>query len=83
MDSRRQISLLLAAGVWLSAALLALGLAMSRPDWLRAGLLVLLMTPPLRVAALAAVWAREKDWRFAAAAAGVLALMLSGAALHR
>lgn len=82
MDSRALVSALLAGGVWTSAGLMAAGLAAGRPDWLRAGLLVLLATPPLRVAALALVWARERDWRFAAAAAGVLALMLSGAALH-
>src|SRR5690348_12539708 len=39
------------------------------------GLMLLIATPVLRVAVLAAGWAVERQWRFAAVAAAVLALL--------
>lgn len=45
-------------------------------DLLNLGLLVLIGTPMLRVAVLAAGWAFERAWRFAAVALLVLALLI-------
>lgn len=39
------------------------------------GLLMLILTPVLRVAVLAIGWAVERDWRFAAVAVAVLGLL--------
>ena len=74
MDSPRLVGALLGGGVWTSAALLAAGLVLGE-GWLRAGLLVLLATPALRVAALLAAWLSERRWGFAAVAATVLLLL--------
>lgn len=43
---------------------------------LNLGLLILLATPMLRVAVLAAGWAFERSWRFASVALLVLALLI-------
>lgn len=47
------------------------------------GLLVLLATPILRVLALVASFARDRDWRFAGVALGVALLLLVGILLGR
>lgn len=41
-----------------------------------AGILLLAITPALRVVALLGLWIRERAWRFAATAALVLALLV-------
>ena len=72
-------------GVWLSAALLAAGLALSlaRPGsaaghvLLRAGLVVLMGTPVLRVALSIAEAIRQRDWFWLWTTVAV-ALVLSG-----
>jgi hypothetical protein len=43
------------------------------------GVLVLALTPPLRVAALVLLWSLERDWRFVLV--GTVVLMLLGAAI--
>lgn len=48
---------------------------------LGAGVLVLAATPFVRVLALAAIWARMRDWRFVTVAAVVLALLALAATL--
>ncbi len=70
------------AGVGVSTALLAIGLAvhLAAPGdvsafLLNAGLLVLMGTPMLRVALSCAEYVRERDWFFAAAALGVLVVL--------
>jgi uncharacterized membrane protein len=80
---------LLGAGVAASAALLAAGLllevpSVSRPlaqTLLRAGLFVLIATPIARVLASCATYLRHRDWLFAAAAIGVLGVLLLGVGL--
>lgn len=48
---------------------------------LGAGVLVLAVTPFVRVLALAGVWARVRDWRFVATAGVVLALLVAATLL--
>lgn len=50
-------------------------------DLLDLGLLVLIATPVVRVAVLAIGWAIDRNWRFAAVALAVLALLGAGMAL--
>lgn len=77
---RRAISRTLAAGVALGSLAIAIGLAEEalRLDggvWLKAGIIILVSTPYLRVLQLAAMFARRQEWRFAVLALTVLALM--------
>ena len=51
------------------------------PSLIALGLLVLMSTPVVRVAVLAAGWLLEGDRRFAAVAATVLAILLASVAL--
>lgn len=84
---RRGVHLVLTAGVWGSAALLALGLVLhlARSPWerraLSAGIVVLMCTPLVRVAALAAGYARKRDWPFFWVSFGVLAMLGIGVLL--
>jgi hypothetical protein len=45
------------------------------------GALVLALTPAVQVASLLVSWARERDYRFAIVAAGVIMLLILGAVL--
>ena len=45
----------------------------------RAGVLLMLATPVVRVAVAGVLFLREKDWKFGAISFGVLALLLLGA----
>lgn len=45
----------------------------------RAGVLLMLATPVLRVAVAAFLFLREKDWKYGAISCGVLAILLLGA----
>jgi uncharacterized membrane protein len=59
-------------------------LARGRPSgYLAAGVLVLVATPAVRVLVLAAGFARERDWRFAAVALAVAAILGLGVAVGR
>ncbi|MBI5245037.1 MAG: DUF1634 domain-containing protein [Elusimicrobia bacterium] len=83
---RGMIGRTLAAGVALSGLVIAAGLAreamrLDAQAWLRAGIIILVSTPYLRVLQLAAMFARQREWRFAALALTVIALMGLGAAL--
>jgi uncharacterized membrane protein len=40
------------------------------------GVLVLALTPIVRVAALVFIWVRERDWRFVAVAAFVMTMLV-------
>lgn len=81
MDDNARIAALLRGGVLVSGALLVLGLAAGSTPVLRAGLLTLMCTPLARVAALAALYARRRDWPFFWISAGVLALLGVGVLL--
>lgn len=84
---RRGVHLVLTSGVWASASLLALGLVLhlAGSPWdrraLSAGIVVLMCTPLVRVAALAAGYARARDWPFFWVSAGVLAMLGIGVLL--
>lgn len=80
---RATIHRLLWRGMAASVSLMAWGLlahAARSPTGLRlinAGILLLILTPVARVAALFWGFASEKEWPFAAASAGVLVLLLT------
>lgn len=81
---RERIHHLLLAGVSVSALLMAAGLSVL--PWerslgqlaMRAGILVLMTTPVLRVAGLAAGYGWERNWPFFWASLGVLGLLGAG-----
>lgn len=81
VELRVGVRRILRAGIWASGSLLVAGLLMTLAGAgagrgaLRLGLLVLMCTPLVRVAALAAGYARHRDWPFFWASAGVLALL--------
>jgi len=83
-DLQKAISRVLFYGVWLCAALGLAGFALgffsgvSGRRVMLAGLLVLLLTPVLRMALLAAGYARLGKTRFAVYAVFVLLVMLGG-----
>lgn len=73
---------LLGVGVTISTALLGAGLLMTltapgeaSAELLKAGLLVLMATPVTRVVLACAEFTRTRDWLFAAASLGVLAVL--------
>lgn len=84
---RASIHHLLLGGVLASALLMAAGLLVSpwaRPlgmASMRAGILLLILTPVLRVVRLAAGYGRARDWPFFWASLGVLGLLAAGIAL--
>lgn len=81
----RTLMRLMLAGVWLSSLVLALGLALlfltaRQPQataLLRAGLLIVMATPVLRVIMSMAEAVRQRDW-FWLWATGAVALILTG-----
>jgi uncharacterized membrane protein len=87
---------LLSAGTWLSCALIAAGLvcavvadALHRDAsaavvgllLMRSGLATVIALPVMRVAAMALMFARNRDLRFFAIALGVLAIIAAGLAI--
>jgi len=87
---------LLAAGTWLSCALIAAGLAstaiadvirpsavvtVAGPLLVRSGIAVVIALPVVRVAAMALMFARSRDFRFFAVALSVLAIIAAGLAI--
>src|SRR5207247_1384372 len=79
-----QIGRLLGVGVAASSVCLGLGLAISiaSPDAgvlvMRAGLVILIATPPARVVLTIFEYATERDWRFVALSTIVLAELMAG-----
>ncbi|HTC45877.1 MAG TPA: DUF1634 domain-containing protein [Candidatus Aquilonibacter sp.] len=49
------------------------------PDIERAGVLLMLATPVVRVAVTGVLFLRKKDWKYSAISFGVLAILLLGA----
>lgn len=83
---RRGVGRLLSAGVAASALLLALGVLATL--WggagartLRAGILVLIATPVLRIAVLGASYALGREWRFAGVCLALLAMIAASVLL--
>lgn len=90
MDNSRDRALrvgvhhVLLAGVCMSGALMALGLMLEGPSGaqaLRAGIVILISTPIVRVLLLSIGFAWERDWLFAFVSSGVLFMLLAGAFL--
>ena len=72
------IELALKAGLALSTVLLVAGLVLGSPGALRAGILLLMLTPVARVLVVTVGLALERDWTFALVSLFVLAVLASG-----
>jgi len=78
---------LLLCGTWIASAVTACGLAMmflggrSGLATVTAGITLFILLPALRVTLMLAVFVYERDFRFSAIAAIVLAIMLTGLAI--
>jgi uncharacterized membrane protein len=75
----------LKAGLALSTGLLLVGLIADASGLLRWGIVLLMLTPVVRVAVVTAGLALERDWTFTAVSFVVLAILLSGiwVSVHR
>jgi len=73
----RVIEIALTLGLVASGALLVYGLAWSHPSALRAGIVILMFTPVLRVVVVAVGLAFERDWTFVAISLWILGVLLS------
>jgi uncharacterized membrane protein len=74
----RSVEAVLTAGVLASGALLLLGLSLGREPLLRAGVLLLMLTPVVRVLVLTLGLFREGDLRFGLVSLAVLAILVAG-----
>ena len=74
----RSVEWVLTAGVVASGALLVLGLSLGREPLLRAGVLVLMFTPVVRVLVLTLGLFWEGDQRFGFVSLTVLAILAAG-----
>ena len=68
----------LKVGLGLSTFLLLVGLVLGRPAPLRWGILLLMLTPVVRVAVVAVGLALERDWTFTFVSVFVLAVLGAG-----
>jgi uncharacterized membrane protein len=75
----------LKVGLALSTALLLVGLIAGATSLLRWGILLLMLTPVVRVAVVTVGLALERDWTFTIVSFVVFAILLSGiwVAVHR
>ena len=73
----RTIEVALTGGVVLSGALLVSGLALSAPGLLWWGVLLLILTPLVRVVVVTVGLVLDHDWLFSAVSLFVLAVLLS------
>jgi uncharacterized membrane protein len=79
----RSVEGVLTAGVLASGALLVLGLSLGREGFLRAGVLLLMFTPVVRVLVLTVGLFREGDRRFGFVSLTVLAILAAGIVFAR
>jgi uncharacterized membrane protein len=77
----RAIETALTAGLAASAALLVVGLAGRWPEGLRLGIILLMLTPVVRVVVLTLGLFLRRDWLFAVVSLFVLGVLLSGMAV--
>lgn len=85
-ELERLLARVLHCGTWLATCVIALGLALpliGRPGAgiVTAGIALFILLPVLRVLLMLIVFVRERDYRFGAIAALVLAIIALGAAL--
>jgi Protein of unknown function (DUF1634) len=77
----RTIETALTAGLAASATLLVAGLAGGWPQGVRFGIILLMLTPVVRVVVLTAGLFLRRDWLFGTVSLLVLAVLLSGIAV--
>jgi uncharacterized membrane protein len=75
----RALETVLTAGIAASAALLLAGLAFDAERTLRAGIVLLILTPVARVVAVAVGFVHARDWAFAVLSLTVLGVLASSA----
>ena len=73
----RVIELVLTVGLVLSATLLVVGLVRGQASALRAGILLLMLTPLARVVVVTVGLLKRRDWFFALASLWILGVLLS------
>ena len=71
----RAIETALTAGLAVSSGLLVGGLLLARPELLRWGTLLLMMTPVARVAVMSVGLVHKRDWLFALISLWILAVL--------
>jgi hypothetical protein len=81
MTLERLLAAVLSAGTWLASATVALGVAAHNMPIVTAGIALFILLPVTRVALMAIVFAHRRDYRFAAIAVLVLAIIGVGCAL--
>jgi len=79
----RAVEIALTAGVATSGLLLLLGLVLGREGVLRSGIVILMLTPVVRVAVLTLGLFRDGDRRFGFVSLAVLAVLVTGIVLSR
>jgi uncharacterized membrane protein len=79
----RSVEWVLTIGVIASGALLLLGLSLGREPFLRAGVVLLMLTPVLRVLVLTLGLFREGDFRFGFVSLAVLTILAAGIVFAR
>jgi uncharacterized membrane protein len=84
----RQLAAMLSYGTWLASAVIAIGLALTLIGWpggagdiVTTGIALFILLPVSRVILMLIVFLHERDYRFGAVAALVLAIMVLGFAL--
>ena len=75
----RALEAVLTAGIAASASLLLAGLALDGERTLRAGIVLLILTPVARVVAVAVGFLFARDWAFAVLSLAVLGVLASSA----
>lgn len=73
----RAVELVLTIGLVMSSALLLAGLVTGKPTTLRAGVLLLLLTPVARVIVVTVGLIKRRDWSFALASLWIFGVLLS------
>lgn len=71
----RAVETALAAGLLLSAGLLAVGLALASPGLLRLGILLLMLTPVARVVVVTLGLLRRREYFFGLLSLGILGVL--------
>ncbi|HEX7667691.1 MAG TPA: DUF1634 domain-containing protein [Polyangiaceae bacterium] len=78
----RRLAALLSGGTWLACALVAIGMFLPTGAWIvRAGVVVFIALPIVRVMLMTGDLARRRDWRLAAIGLGVLLVLAVGVVL--